>query len=222
MQKRTLMPCVLALLLGTLPVCGPEPEGKGPQLGSKSLSAEVSLYKLAVHPLHNPAKLTQERRPLIDFLNGRLPGARLDVEPSRDCADFEANCLARNAEFLLPNPSQTLQAMKVGYRVIAMAGDPEDFKGIFVVRRDSSLKHPADLKETAVSYPSPTALAACVMPQHFLHNHGINVKTDIDSRYVGSQESSVMNASMGLTAEGPTWPPPWRACQKDRPPEAAE
>ena len=29
--------------------------------------------------------------------------------------------------------------MKVGYRVIAMAGEPQDFKGIFVVRRDSGI-----------------------------------------------------------------------------------
>jgi len=103
-----------------------------------------------------------------------------------------------------------------------MAGEPQDFKGIFVVRRDSNLSRPADLKGKSVSYPSPTALAACIMPQYFLHNHGIDVDADIENRYVGSQESSIMNAYLGQTAAGATWPPPWRAFQKEHPREAAE
>jgi phosphonate transport system substrate-binding protein len=91
-----------------------------------------------------------------------------------------------------------------------------------VVRRDSGLKRPADLKGKSVSYPSPTALAACIMPQYFLHNHGIDVNADIENRYVGSQESSIMNVYLRLTAAGATWPMPWRAFKKDHPREAAE
>jgi phosphonate transport system substrate-binding protein len=213
---------MLALLFGTLAGCSREPEGRGPQFGTKPSSRGVPVYHLAVHPLHNPAKLMHAYQPLIDYLNGRLRGARLALEASRDYPTFEGKYQARRPEFLLPNPWQTLQAMKLGYRVIAMAGEPRDFKGIFVVRRDSSLKRPADLKGKSVSYPSPTALAACIMPQYFLHNHGINVNADIENRYVGSQESSIMNAYLRLTAAGATWPPPWRAFQKDQPREAAE
>jgi phosphonate transport system substrate-binding protein len=222
MGRRILTIYVLALLFGTLSGCSREPEGRGPQFGTKPQPGGVPVYHLAVYPSLNPAKLMQAYQPLIDYLNGRLQGARLALEASRDYAKFEEKYRARRPEFLLPNPWQTLQAMKVGYRVIAMAGEPQDFKGIFVVRRDSSLKRPADLKGKSVSYPSPTALAACIMPQYFLHNHGINVNADIENRYVGSQESSIMNAYLRLTAAGATWPPPWRAFQKDQPREAAE
>jgi len=214
--------CVLAFLLSTLPGCRPEPEAKGPQFGTKPPSAGLPVYYLTVHPLHNPAKLIQVYQPLIDYLNVRLHGARLTLETSRDYANFENKYQARKPEFLLPNPWQTLQAEKVGYRVIAMAGEPLDFKGIFVVRRDSTLKNPIDLKGKTVSYPSPTALAACIMPQYFLHSHGINVNKDILNRYVGSQESSIMNAYLGKSAAGVTWPPPWRAFQKEHPKETAE
>lgn len=212
----------VVLLFGILLGCNREAERKGPAMGTKPPSAEAALYHLAVHALHNPAKLMQAYQPLIDHLNGRLQGARLALEPSRDYATFEEKYRTRKPDFLLPNPWQTLQAMKVGYHVIAMAGEPRDFKGIFVVRRDSVLKKPADLKGKMVSYPSPTALAACIMPQYFLHSHGIDVNTDIENRYVGSQESSIMNAYMGLTAAGATWPTPWRAFQKEHPREAAE
>lgn len=213
---------VLLLLFGILSGCSREEEGRGPQVGPKPAKSGLPVYRLAIHPLHNPAKLTAAYQPLIDYLNVRLPGARLTLEASRDYATFEEKYRARKPEFLLPNPWQTLQAMTVGYRVVAMAGDPVDFKGIFVVRRESTMAHPADLKGKAVSYPSPTALAACIMPQYFLYNHGINVNTEIENRYVGSQESAIMNAYLRLTAAGATWPPPWRAFQKEHPREAAE
>ena len=196
MKQKTLI-CLLLLLPVALLGCHEEPEDQGPRFGEKSPSVDVPVYKLAVHPLHNPAKLLQAYQPLVDFLNGRLRGARLTLEASRDYANFEEKYQARKPEFLLPNPWQTLQAMRVGYHVIAMAGEPTDFKGIFVVRRDSGLKQPADLMGKSVSYPSPTALAACVMPQYFLYTHGINVNSNIENHYVGSQESSIMNAYYG-------------------------
>ena len=222
MNGWTRLACGAALVLGLLPGCDGKPEAKGPELGPRPLSASAPVYALAVHPLHNPGKLSKSYDPLIAYLNERLKGARLSLEASRDYANFEEKYRAQKTAFILPNPWQTLQAMTFGYRVIATAGDAEDFKGIFIVRKDSGLANPSDLKGKAVSYPSHTALAACIMPQYFLHHHGVNVNTDIENRFVGSQESSIMNAYLGLTAAGATWPPPWRAFQKDHPNEAKE
>jgi phosphonate transport system substrate-binding protein len=222
MYRKILTILAMVILFGTLPGCSREPEEKGPQFGTRPSSPGVPVFRLAVHPLHNPVKLMEAYQPLMDYLNVRLQGARLALEASRDYANFEGKYRARKPELILPNPWQTLQAMKSGYRVIAMAGEPRDFKGIFVVRRESKLSRPADLKGKSVSYPSPTALAACIMPQYFLHNHGVDVNRDIENRYVGSQESSIMNAYLRLTAAGATWPPPWRAFQKEHPREAAE
>lgn len=222
MNRRALTKFVLTLLFGALLGCSREPENQGPQFGTKPSSPGVPAYHLAVIPLHNPAKLFQAYQPLIVYLNARLQGSRLALEASRDYAKFEEKYRARRPEFLLPNPWQTLQAMKAGYRVIAMAGEPRDFKGIFVVRRDSKLSRPADLKGKSVSYPSPTALATCIMPQYFLRKHGINVNADIENRYVGSQESSIMNVYLKLTAASGAWPTSWLAFQKEHPREAAE
>lgn len=221
--KQSLSIMIFALLLcSILSGCKEESPAPLPQLGASPPRAALPVYALAVHPLHNPAKLTEAYQPLIDYLNNRLVGARLTLEASRDYAAFEEKYRARKPEFLLPNPWQTLQAMAGGYRVIAMAGEPADFKGLLVVRRGSTMRSPADLKGKAVSYPSQTALAACIMPQYFLYQHGVNVNTEIKNRYVGSQESAIMNAYLGKTAAGATWPPPWRAFQKEHPREAAE
>ena len=213
----------ILLMVLVLAGCERSPEApEGPRYGGEPASEAKPLYLFAIHPLHNPTKLLEVYQPLIDHLNAGIAEAHFELEASRDYQAYEAKFRAREPELLLPNPWQTLQAMKVGYHVIAMAGDADDFKGIFIVRQDGGIRTPADLKGKVVSYPSPTALAACIMPQYYLYQHGIDINKDIENRYVGSQESSIMNAYLGESAAGATWPPPWRQFQKDHPKEAAE
>jgi len=210
--------CALVSLAG----CRRAPRSDGPVYHDQPPSLTTKTYHFAVHPLHNPQKLIEAYQPLIDHLNRHLSGARMELEASRDYQAFEAKLRARVPEFVLPNPWQTLLALKAGYGVMAMAGDAEDFTGLFITRKDSGIKVPGDLKGKAVSYPSPTALAACVMPQFFLHTHGIDVNRDVVNLYVGSQESSIMNAYLGKSAVAATWRPPWRLFQQDHPQEASQ
>jgi len=195
---------------------------QGPVYSETPAETIIPLYHLAVHPLHNPIKLAEAYQPLIDYLNQHISDARFELEASRDYQAYEIKFRAREPEFLLPNPWHTLEAMKVGYQVIAMAGDADDFKGIFIVRKNSNIRSPSDLKGKVISYPSHTALAACIMPQYYLYTHGIDINRDVENRYVGSQESSIMNVYLGESAAGATWPPPWRLFQSDHPIQAAD
>lgn len=212
----------LVLVGGALVACSPESTQTTLQYSDKPKQGQAPIYRLAVHPLHNPEKLSAAYQPLVDHLNSHLQGGKIELESSSDYQAFEFKFRQRGPDFLLPNPWQTLQAIKVGYHVIAMAGDASDFKGIFVVRKDGGISRPADLLGKSVSYPSYTALAAAIMPQAYLHAHGINVRRDIKNLYVGSQESSIMNVYLKQTAAGATWPPPWRLFQQDHPKEAAQ
>ena len=213
---------LLAVLTYACIACEPAPKtAEGPRYAAAKPTKEQHVtYRFAVHPLHNPHKLNQTYQPLIDYLNRQLPDQRFELEAARDYQVYEARFRSREPEFLLPNPWQTLEAIKVGYSVIAMAGDAADFKGLIIVRKDAGIHSPKDLRGKAVSYPSPTAVAAGIMPQYFLYQHGIDINRDIENRYVGSQESSIMNAYLQHTAAAATWPPPWRAFQKDHPLEA--
>lgn len=213
---------IASLLMGGCEQQSQQSQGPKYSADNNDATKALPIYRLAVHPLHNPRKLTQAYQPLIDYLNQNIPEAKFQLEASRDYASYESKFRAREAEFLLPNPWQTLEAMKVGYRVMAMAGDAEDFRGIFIVRKDAGIQKPSDLKGKAVSYPSPTALAAAILPQQFLHGHGLDVNRDIENHYVGSQESSIMNVYLRQVTAGATWPPPWRAFQKEHPEEAAQ
>lgn len=200
----------------------PDQKSKALQYSRSAPVEQQPVYRLAIHPLYNPQKLSEAYQPLIEYINHRIPEIKLELEASRNYQVYEQKFRRSEPAFLLPNPWQTLQAMKNGYHVIAMAGDAEDFKGVFIVRKGSGIKKPADLKGNVVTYPSKTALAAAIMPQYFLYSNGVDINKDIENRYVGSQESSIMNVYLNKSAVGATWPPPWRLFQKDHPKEASQ
>ncbi len=210
------------VLAGSGGGCSREPQDQPLQYTTAPAVPALPTYQFAVHPLHNPEKLAATYQPLVDLINQRLQGARIELVPSRDYSAYNARFRARGPALLLPNPWQTLEAMKVGYRVLAMAGDPQDFRGLLIARRDSPIREVSDLKGKTVSYPAPTALAACIMPQYFLHQHGLDVNRDIANVYVGSQESSILQVYLGKAAVAATWPPPWRMFQHDHPREAEQ
>jgi phosphonate transport system substrate-binding protein len=175
------------------------------------------VYLFGVHPLHNPQRLYEVFGPMMDYLSEQIAGVRFKLEASRNYAAYDEKLYAGKFHFSLPNPYQTINAIDKGYNVFAKMGDDNNFRGIILVRRDSGIRQVSDLEGKAVSYPAPTALAATMMPQYYLQTNGVNVMGDLDNRYVGSQESSVMNVYLKQTSAAATWPTPWLALVKERP-----
>jgi len=196
-------------------------EAYQPTVSEENLSDTENLYIFSIHPLHNPTRLHEIFGPMLDYLSSNIENARFQLEESRNYAAYDKKLYAGKAHFSLPNPFQTINSLEHGYRVFAKMGDDHNFRGIILVRKDSNIQRISDLKGKAVSYPAPTALAATMMPQYYIHTHGVDAMKEIDTRYVGSQESSIMNVFLGNVAAGATWPPPWRALKKERP-ELAE
>jgi len=174
-------------------------------------------YVIGVHPLHNPQRLHEVFGPVADLLTEKIDGADFEIEASRNYAAFDKKLYSGKFEFALPNPYQTILSLKHNYRVFGKMGDDDNFRGIILVRKDSHINEVTALKGKAVSFPAPTALAATMMPQYYLHANGLDVNRDIEIKYVGSQESSIMSVFLGNVAAGATWPPPWRALSKERP-----
>lgn len=214
---------LLSLLLFS--ACQESPEKETPYEPKYSTIAPLKnkhIYIFGVHPLHNPKRLFQVYQPMIDFINERLEGAELRLEASRDYPAYDKKLFAGYFHFALPNPYQTVTAVNKGYRIFGKMGDDENFRGIILVHKDSGIRSVNDLKGKVVSYPAPTALAATMMPQWYLYKHGLNINKDITNRYVGSQESSIMNVYLKKAAAAATWPPPWQAFIKQRPEVAKE
>jgi len=178
---------------------------------------EIPQYQFAIHPLHNPTRLFEAFNPLIMYLNKNIPQAHFTLEASRNYACFNNKLIDESVDFALPNPYQTLIAMQHHYNVIAKMGDDEKFKGIILVRKDSHIKTPQDLKGKSISYPAPTALAATILPQYYLQTHGLDINKDVTNKYVGSQESSILSVYLGTTDAAATWPLPWEELSYERP-----
>ncbi len=178
---------------------------------------QATEYIFAPLPVHNPRRLFELYAPLVDYLNSHVRGAHFQLQASRGFPDFEKNLYARRFDFALPNPYETLNATRHGYRVFGKMGDDHLFRGVILVRRDSKIQDIQDLTGKTVSFPAPTALAAALMPQYYLHTHGLDVNRDIRMLYSGSHESSIMNVYLGNAAAGAVWLTPWQAFSRDKP-----
>lgn len=197
--------------------CEKEAETYQPTIVTETRAHNEPVYIFSIHPLHNPTRLHDVFAPVMEYLSTHIGNAEFQLEASRNYASYDEKLYARKSHFSLPNPFQTINALKHGYRVFGKMSDDENFRGIILVRKDSNINQVSDLKGKAVSYPAPTALAATMLPQYYLKTHGLDVMNDVDNRYVGSQESSVLNVYLGNVAAAATWPPPWNALVKERP-----
>jgi phosphonate transport system substrate-binding protein len=194
--------------VGTLPV---------PSVVTSS-TAELTF---AVHPLHNPLRLYELFQPLADLI-GHECGFALRLEASRSYEAFEHKLAARLPDIALPNPYQVRLARRSGYRVIAKQGDDERFRGLLLARRDSGLVAVEQVRGSTVAFPAPTALAATMMPELYLAEHGLLAGRDYRRVFVGSQESAIVSVLLGRATYGATWPVPWEAFQRERPASASE
>ncbi|MDD2880009.1 MAG: phosphate/phosphite/phosphonate ABC transporter substrate-binding protein [Rhodoferax sp.] len=219
---RYLLGLAVVCLLG-LAGCSREETTPAPQYTNKpAVTDPTTRYIFAVHPLQNPQLLHQKFEPLMAYLETQLPGTSFDLETSSDYADYERKLRVGKSHFSLPNPYHAALSRDWGYHVIAKMGNDELFRGVFIVRKDSPIQTPADLRGKVVAYPAPTALAAAMMPQLYLQKNGINVATDITNKYVGTHNSSIMNAYLHQSDISATWPTAWQAFEKSNPVEAAD
>ncbi len=192
-----------------------------PSFSSKAAS-NVKEYVVGVHPLHNPQRLVETYGPILEYIDAAIPGAHFRLEASRNYEEFEKKLYSGRFDFAMPNPYQTVLSLKHGYHVFGKMGDDDNFRGIILVRKGSDIRTVRDLKGKKVAYPALTALAATMMPQYYLHTHGIDVNRDIENLYVGSQESVIMNVLRGHVAAGATWPLPWLTFSAEHPELASQ
>jgi len=218
-RLRSVLLIIPLLLLGACDNTGKQ--AYQPEFSATSSSATRE-YVFGVHPQRNPKKLRAVFGPLVNYLNSHVQGAHFIFEASRNFAAFDQKLAGRQFDFVLPNPYGTIKGIKSGYRVFGKMGNDNDLRGLFIVRRDSNIRTVADLRGKTLSFPAPTAFAATLMAKYFLHTHGLNVNRDIQSLYVGSMESSLMNVYQRNVAAGTAYPPAWRSFSKDQPQVAAE
>lgn len=211
---RVLLIILIAIFLSA---CEETPSIYEPKYSELPSLTTQKTFIIGIHPLHNPSKLYEVFNPLAEYLTQNIPTAKFKIEASKDYAAFDKKINNQSLDFLLPNPYQTLNAIKHNYQVTNQMGPDDSFRGIILVRKDKNIKNILQLKDKAIAYPAPTALAATMMPQYYLQSHGLNIKSETKTLYVGSQESSILNVYTKRTSAAATWTIPWLDLQKNQP-----
>jgi phosphonate transport system substrate-binding protein len=181
------------------------------------IAAAVPEYAFGVFPVHSGAGLVEEFQPVMDAINREADGFTVRLETSRDYPSYDAKLRERKFNLAFGNPYQALVAEKAGYRVFSKMGDDERFRGIVIVRKDSSIKTVNDLRGKTISFPSRTAIAGTLMTKALFLKAGLNVDKDCKPVYVGSLDSVVMNVYSGLTTAGGIWPGTWDNITNEQP-----
>lgn len=187
-----------------------------------SKETNFKIYKFGIHPYMNSKKMYEFYRPILDFVELNVGDIEIILETSSTYSEYNIKLYRGEFDFSLPNPFQTYNSLQKGYKVFARMKPDSVFRGVFLARKDSNIKTVNQLKGAKISFPAPTALAATMMPLFYLHEHGINVKKDIEKKYVGSQYSSILNAFSSDTLVGVTWPPPWETWKRENPQKAKQ
>jgi phosphonate transport system substrate-binding protein len=192
--------------------------------GYKPTAVYAQDHKLIVgiHPYLNTQKTFLAYEPIIRYLEKNIPSTHFTLETSLDYGDYERKLYAGHFDLALPNPLQTLESTKYGYRIVAKMKPDSVFRGVIVARKENHIRFVEQLRHKPISFPASTALAATLMPKMLLYEKGLNVDKDAMPRYVGSQYSSIMNAYSKDTIAAATWPTPWITWQKENPEKAQE
>jgi phosphonate transport system substrate-binding protein len=209
--------CQFALLPLMLPIigCGREGESYEPNFATDGRDDTVTF---GILPQHNPDFLHRIYTPLVDYLNATA-GATFRLVASRDYATFERRLEQGAFDFALSNPYQAIRAAAAGYRIFGKVSRDEDFCGLILTRRATPIRSITDLRGKTISYPAPTAVAAAMMSQYYLHRHGVALNATRPI-YVGSMESAIESVVIGASDAGSIWPDPWLKYQRSKPRQA--
>jgi len=220
MKSRLIVILAATLLLASCEKAA-APPAYTPTLASAPARAKVAEYTFAVTPMSNFRDVYDVFQPIMDYMNARLPDARLVLEVPRGLDEHEHQLAARSFAFALSNPWHTWRATQTGgYTIFGKFSDDANFHGIWIVRKDSGIKSLTDLKGKKICFPPKSALAGTMMPRMQLREHGVDPLRDVSVTYVGSQHASIMEVYTKGAVACATWPLAWINFQRLNPEES--
>ncbi|MBI3480888.1 MAG: phosphate/phosphite/phosphonate ABC transporter substrate-binding protein [Nitrosomonadales bacterium] len=189
--------------------------GKRPDAGTRE-------YVVGIAPFYNPQCILAVFGPILDTLNARIPEAHFKLETSLNHEEFLEKLNTGHFDLAFASPYDTVLALKHHYHVFATMGEDASFRGLIVARKDSGINTVGDLKGKKVAYSAATELATAIMPQYYLHTHGIDVNRDISNVYLGSSDTVLREIWSGHVSAGGVGTKPWRKFILNHPGQASQ
>lgn len=154
-------------------------------------------YSFAVVPQYEQRKLFQIWKPIVDEL-ARRTGLDLRLTTPLTLDEYERDLEKGTFDFVYVNPYQ-IAYLAQRQRYIPLVHDNVPLRGIVVVRKDSSIKSPAELNGKTLAIPSYNALGASLMVRADLARL-FNAK--VTPVVVKTHSSVYLNVANGLMVAG--------------------
>ena len=154
-------------------------------------------YTFGVVPQQAASKLAKTWLPVFKYIKIKT-GIEIKFSTAKNIPAFEKACEAGEYDFAYMNPYHYITFHKsAGYQAIAKA-QGKRIKGIMVVKKDSKYKSLSDFNGEKLSFPSPKAFAASMLPRAALKNK----KVTFTPMYVRSHDSVYRTIAAGIFVSG--------------------
>jgi len=154
-------------------------------------------YTFGVVPQFEQRKLHAIWNPIIEELEKRT-GLKFKLVTTLTIQDFEKEFVKGGFDFVYTNPYHVLMENR-NQRYVPLVRDKVPLRGILVVRKDSPIRKPSELKGKVVTFPSPNALGASLMMRADLErlHHAV-----VKPLYVKTHSSVYLHVVKGLAEAG--------------------
>ncbi len=152
-------------------------------------------YVFGVTPQFERRQLFAIWTPILAELQRRT-GHAFELATAANIKEFERRYNAGGFDFSYMNPYLAVENPQ-GY--VPLVRDAAPIRGIVVVRRDSSIRGPADLGGTEIAFPAPNAIGASLLIRAELTR---KYHVAFTPRYVQSHTAVYLSVAQGLAAAG--------------------
>ncbi|SIS57569.1 phosphate/phosphite/phosphonate ABC transporter substrate-binding protein [Neptunomonas antarctica] len=156
------------------------------------------VYTVGVVPQFEVRKIHTIWRPTLDLLEEKT-GYRFILRGSASIPEFEQEFIEGKFDFAYMNPYHLVIANEHAGYIPLVRDHGHKLHGVLVVKKDSGITDPSQLKGKTLAFPSPNALGASLQMRQELHdNFGIN----FTSNFVKTHDSVYLNVLLNEADAG--------------------
>lgn len=138
----------------------------------------------------------------VHYINERLDSFYLKLEASAGYDDYQKKLELSAFDFSIINGYYASQSEKLGYKIFAKVKNDDEYRGVIISRKDALVSSIQDIKGKKISCPGKGSVAGTMMPLYYLQQNGIDINKDIQTEYLGSFESCMLNVYVGKSIVG--------------------
>lgn len=160
--------------------------------------AHPTTLRLAVHPFLSASELNRRMQPLCEYLS-RESDLHVELFIAKDYQQLVDTLGTGQADlaFMGPSPYVTLTQKYGSFPLLGcLSNGDKTFRGVLVVREDSSLEYPYQLKNKRLAFVDPCSTMGFQTALTLLTSQGLTLE-DITFEFLGNHQNVAYGVLMG-------------------------